>query len=134
MRLRSVLPVITPVVFAAAPLHAQTITGTWALPTPRGDSLTLTFNKDSAGITRGKLVSKDEQLDLTGRRRAGGLAGSTASAKGPGYFSAAIRGKELDLVLADVNERGAPKFDTARQFVLLPKAASADTTKPQRKS
>ena len=133
MRLRSMLTVVTPVVLATAPLRAQTITGTWVLSTAKGDSLTLIFNKDSAGITRGKVISKDRQIDLIGRRRAGGLAGPTTSAKGPGYFSAAVRGNELDLVLSDVNERGAPRFDTARQFVLTRRATTTDSMPPSRR-
>ena len=122
------LPGIAVALLVSAPLGAQTISGTYVLSTPRGDSLTLTFAKDSAGITRGTLISKDEQLELKGRRRAGGLAGPTTSARGPGYFSAAIRGQELDLVLADVNPNGSPRFDTARQFVLVPKPQHADST------
>ena len=121
------LPCIALLMVGSAHAQVPAMAGTWVLSTPRGDSLTLTFEKDSAGITRGRVMSKDEQIDLAGRRRAGGLAGPTTSAKGAGYFSAAIRGQELDLVLAAVNGHGAPMFDTARQFVLTRRAAPVDS-------
>jgi hypothetical protein len=105
------------------PLAAQDLSGTYVFSTQAGDSLTLTLAKDSAGITHGRVTGRETDIQLSGRRRAGGLAGPTTSLKGPGYFSAALRGTELDLVLADVNERGAPRFDTARQFVLTRRVA-----------
>ncbi len=116
--------------FVSSLVLAQSLTGTWNLRTPEGQTIILTL-QDSGGQISGTMVSGNERFGLQGRSN-GNLAEGILSANGEqGFFRLSLQGNTLTLTFGDFDANGQADTSTAQQVVFTRATnAPANTASP----
>ncbi len=112
---------------------AQSLTGTWTLRTPEGQTITLNL-QDSNGQIIGKLSNGANVYALQGNSSGLQAEGLYEGAGEQGFFSLSVQGNTLNFIFGQLDANGQADTSTAQQVVFTRVIASskppASTVKP----
>ncbi|MEY4529603.1 MAG: hypothetical protein RLZZ156_324 [Deinococcota bacterium] len=104
---------------------AQSLTGTWTLRTPEGQTITLTL-QDSNGQIMGKLSNGTSVYALQGNSSGSQAEGLYEGSGEEGFFSLTVEGNTLNFIFGGLDANGQADTSTAQQVVFT----RATTNKP----
>ncbi len=103
---------------------AQSLTGTWTLRTPEGQTITLSL-QDSNGQIIGKLSNGASVYALQGNSSGSQAEGLYEGAGEQGFFSLSVQGNTLNFIFGQLDATGQADTSTAQQVVFTRVIASS---------
>ena len=112
---------------------AQSLTGTWTLRTPEGQTITLNLQDSNEQIT-GKLSNGASVYALQGNSSGSQAEGLYEGSGEQGFFSLSVQGNTLNFIFGQLDTNGQADTSTAQQVVFTRATTSGkppvSTTKP----
>ncbi len=115
--------------FVSSLVLAQSLTGTWNLRTPEGQTITLTL-QDSSGQISGKLSNGTSVYTLQGRSNGNQAQGVYEGGNEQGFFSLTFQGNTLTFIFGQLDTNGQADTSTAQQVVFTRATSGAIIPKP----
>ncbi len=106
---------------------AQSLTGTWKLQTPEGQSIVLTL-QDTNGQISGKLSNGALLYNLQGRSSGNQAEGIFEGNNEQGFFNLSLQGNTLTFIFGNFDANGQADTSTAQQVVFTRATATTTTT------
>jgi hypothetical protein len=110
---------------------AQSFTGSYAVQSQQGGTITLTLRQDAQGTLTGSMTGNDVQYQVEGMLEEGVAVGAIYNEQGGVYFEAQLQGGQLLLTMIEPGPDNQPDYSKTQDLVLMRQGAIAGATPQQ---
>lgn len=123
--LRTALQLTAGLGLLAAPIAAQSYTGTFAAPNQQGGQTVITMQQAKNGQVTGTITGNGNTFQIEGVIEEGSVVGAMTGAQGGLWFEAELDDGELYVTLVEPDANGQPNYGTATTLVFARGGAMA---------